>query len=671
MLSKKKLRDISPEERNKILSEAWLNIQVDDRKIFNPLSQIPKTCEENPHLYIMWLMTQPEYFSFVCREILNVELLPFQGVVLKTMWNHRFPMMVCSRGFSKSFLLAIYNLLQMLLNKDRQIVITGSAFRQSKFVFEYMEKIWWNAPLLRNIFKSESEGPSHGMDMWNFRMANSNTKAIPIGTGEKIRGMRANIVEVDEFKSMNREIFETVVGGFTSVSSNLLSVVKQKAAEKLAKELNIEFIIDEELLRNNQLLICGTCDYSFNHFAEYWRKWRSYVTSQGNVRELSKQFNDGVVPEGFDWRDYCVIRIPYNLLPDGFMDSAQISRSKASMLPETFNLEYGAVFVKDSSGFFKRSVVENCVASGENSIQINGKSVIFGPTLRGNKDFKYIFGVDPASEVDKFSIIILELHPEHVRIVYCWTTNKEEYREKYNAGLVKESEFYGYCARKIRDLMKAFPCEKIAMDSQGGGYHVLECLHDRDKMKEGERPIWPIINPEKPSDTDGEFGEHIVELINFADAKWVEAANHGLKKDFLDKICLFPHTDAVDYALAGVEDTAQNRLYDRLEDCICDIEELKNELSTIVITTTISGRDRWDTPEIKIPGQKKGRLRKDRYSALVMANMVARTIQRSPEKVNHTLELGWTKGEGVDKLDMNGPAFVGPAWASKLLGDLY
>jgi hypothetical protein len=667
---KKLKRDISPSERASILQDAWLNIQVDNKNIPNPLANIPKIVEEDPQYYILYLMSQPDYFAFACKEILNVEIFPFQGVVLKTLWNHRFPMLVCTRGFSKSFVLAIYSLLQMFFNQNRQIVITGSAFRQSKVLFEYVEKIWHNSPILRDIFRSESEGPAHSPDSWNFRMADNVLRAIPLGpTGERIRGLRANIVVADEFKSINREIFESVVAGFTSVSSNVLNLVKQKAAEKLAKELNIEFEIDEELLKNNQLIISGTCDYSFNHFAEYWRRWRGFILSQGKEEELIKNFSDGIIPEGFSWKDYCIIRMPWTMLPNGFMDSAQISRSKSTMLKELFDMEYEAVFVRDSSGFFKRSLVESCVASGQNAIQINGKSVIFGPTLRGNSQLKYVMGVDPASEVDKFSIIILELHAEHVRIVYCWTTDKKEFREKHTAGLVAETDFYAYCARKIRDLRKTFTCERIAMDSQGGGYHVLECLHDKDKIKEGERPIWPIIDPEKPADTDGEFGEHIVELIQFADSKWVETANHGLKKDFLDKVCLFPNIDGIDYIMANLEDEAKGRLYDRLEDCIYDINELKNELSTIIITRTPSGRDRWDTPEIKLPGQKKGRLRKDRYSALLMANSIARLIQRTPEKGQPTTEVGWA--QPGEKLEVSGPSFVGPNWATKILNDLY
>jgi hypothetical protein len=42
-------------------------------------------------------------------------------------------------------------------------------------------------------------------------------------------------------------------------------------------------------------------------------------------------------------------------------------------------------------------------------------------------------------------------------------------------------------------------------------------------------------------------------------------------------------------------------------------------------------RDHWDTPEIKTEGSKKGRLRKDRYSALLMANSSARRLNRQRE----------------------------------------
>jgi hypothetical protein len=263
----------------------------------------------------------------------------------------------------------------------------------------------------------------------------------------------------------------------------------------------------------------------------------------------------------------------------------------------------------------------------------------------------------------------MELNEDHRRIVYVWSTNRKEYKERLKTGLIEEGDFYGYCARKIRELMTTFPCERIAMDSQGGGVAVSEALHDRDKLREGELQIWPIIDPEKPADTDGEPGLHLIEMCNFSSADWTSEANHGLRKDFEDKVCLFPYFDAACLELASIDDNRHSRLYDTLEDCLMEIEELKNELSTIIITQTLNGRDRWDTPEIKLPGNKKGRLRKDRYSALVMANMAARTMVRNPIRPLITADGGFAV-PGY-RSDAQGQEYNGPSWFTDKMKGIY
>ena len=45
------------------------------------------------------------------------------------------------------------------------------------------------------------------------------------------------------------------------------------------------------------------------------------------------------------------------------------------------------------------------------------------------------------------------------------------------------------------------------------------------------------------------------------------------------------------------EDDKIAKKYDTLEDCVMEIEELKDELSMIVMTQTSTGREKWDTPE--------------------------------------------------------------------------
>ena len=216
--------------------------------------------------------------------------------------------------------------------------------------------------------------------------------------------------------------------------------------------------------------------------------------------------------------------------------------------------------------------------------------------------------------------------------------------------------------------MKVFPCAEIAMDAQGGGIAVMEALHDKDKIQEGEVALWPTIDENKEKDTDGEPGLHILEMIQFAKADWVVEANHGMRKDFEDKVLLFPYFDSATIGLAISDDKLKDRKYDTLEDCVMEIEELKDELSMIIMSQTTTGRDKWDTPEVKLAGGKKDRLRKDRYSAILMANMSARRIQRTPVPPPFEHLGGFATHI---KSDEDGPDFVGPAWFTENIRGIY
>ena len=653
------------------LEDAWLNIDVEEDSLFDPVDFIFRQGNtDDLHLRLSWLMMQPEYFSMVCKQIFNIDLLPVQALMLKEMWNRKFPMLIASRGFGKSFVLSLYSMMRAFFMPRRKIVIVGAAFRQSKVLFEYMDTIWKNAPILRDL-SSTNSGPRRDVDRCVMHIGDSTITCLPLGDGSKIRGQRANDIVADEFASIPREIFENVVAGFAAVSSSPVENVKRIAAGKKAKQLGKEQadIKEDELVKANQIILSGTAYYDFNHFAEYWKKWKAIINSKGNPSKLKEIFGEGEeLPSGFDWREYSIIRIPYELLPEGFMDAAQVARSKATVHSGIYQMEFGACFTTDSQGFFKRSLIESCVVKKNEPVVLPSGEVFFESILRGDPNKRYVFGIDPASEVDNFSIIVLEQHADHSRIVHCWTTNRGEHKDKLKRGLVKESDFYSYCSRKIRDLMKVFPCERIALDAQGGGIAIMEALHDPDKIQDGELPIWEIIDDSKEKDTDGNPGLHILEMCQFAKADWVAEANHGTRKDFEDRVLLFPYFDSVSLGLALSDDKMTKRKMDTLEDCVMEIEELKNELSLIMMSQTPSGRDKWDTPEIKLPGGRKDRLRKDRYSALIMANMAARTMRRTPPPIDYESVGGFVGGLQSKE---EGPMFMGPSWWTEKMKDVY
>jgi hypothetical protein len=657
----------------KSIDEAWLNLDIGDDKLFNPFSFVNFN-DDDYHYKMLWLMTRPEYFSFLCKQIFNINILPSQALFLCEMWDRRFPMLIASRGFGKSFILSLYALMRALLLPERKIVVVGAAFRQSKVLFEYMETIWNNAPILRSLCDVNS-GPRRDVDRCVMRINKSRVTCLPLGDGQKIRGQRANDIISDEFASIPRDIFETVVAGFAAVTADPIENVKKLAAKKKAEELGIQLEVQSDSIieqKNNQIILSGTAYYDFNHFAEYWKKWKSIIASQGRLNKLREIFGEDP-PKDFNWKDYSVIRVPYELLPEGFMDASQVARSKATVHAGIYQMEFGACFTRDSQGFFKRTLIESCIANdGSNDSTIikdsKDEDIVFESSLRGDTKKKYIFGVDPASEVDNFSIVVLEVNPDHRRIVHCWTTNRSEHKMKVKSGYSAESDFYSYCARKIRDLMKMYPWVHIAMDAQGGGIAVMESLHDTDKLQDGEVAIWPTIDEDKEKDTDDNRGLHILEMCQFAKYEWLAEANHGLRKDLEDKAVLFPRFDAITLGLSNVEDGLKGRVFDTLEQCVLEIEDLKDELTMIQITQTPSGRDKWDTPETVIGTGKKGKQRKDRYSALIMANMAARTLARLPEATIYNFYGGFAT---MEKTEKKGNMYSGPSWFTDSVEDTY
>lgn len=655
----------------KNIEEAWLNLDISDNEVFNPFDMVSIN-DDDYYLKLSWLMSRPEYFSFLCKYIFNINILPSQALFLHELWNRKFPMLIASRGFGKSFILSLYAMIRALILPERKVVIVGAAFRQSKVLFEYMETIWNNSPILRSMCDASS-GPRRDVDRCVMRINKSRITCLPLGDGQKIRGQRANDIISDEFASIPRDIFETVVAGFAAVSSDPIENVKKIAAKKRAEELGIEIEQNEKDVlkkRDNQIILSGTAYYDFNHFAEYWKKWKSIIKSQGQPNRLREVFGEDP-PADFNWKDYSIIRIPYELLPEGFMDASQVARSKATVHAGIYQMEFGACFTRDSQGFFKRTLIESCVVNEQSPIKDQeDKEILFQAQLRGDPNKKYVFGVDPASEVDNFSIVVLEINPSHRRIVHCWTTNRAEHKEKVKKGFSKETDFYAYCARKIRDLMKLFPCVHIALDAQGGGIAVSESLHDLDKLEEGEFPIWPTIDDDKPKDTDDQRGLHILEMCQFAKYDWLSEANHGLRKDLEDKAILFPMFDAISIGISNAEDGLKGRVYDTLEQCVLEIEDLKDELTMIQMTQTSSGRDRWDTPDTVVGTGKKGKQRKDRYSALIMANMAARTLARTPEAASYEFYGGFATLSDKDKKP-EGDMYSGPNWFTDSTKDLY
>lgn len=665
-------------------SDAWLGLTLEELDVKrNPLITTDPFFKEHPHLQVVDIFRDPNYLAYTVWILFGVKLLPFQAVILAELWRRPFPLFVGCRGLGKTYLLAVYSMLRAMFMPDYKVVVVGAAFRQSKFIFEYCEKLWENGHVYRSMCTTNS-GTRRSVDKLTFHINDSTITAIPVGTGEKIRGLRANAVIADEFDSHNREIFETVIQGFGVVTASPADNVSKMA--KLRKLQADGLIIDEDDYRvaSNQLIISGTAGYYFGTFFEYFKKYRSIVESRGKEDILLEIFS-GDIPENFNWKDYSVIRVPYQLLPEGFMDTKIISRARATTNKSIFAMEYEAVFAEDSEGFFKRSTIERAIANDKNCKDPNWFPwcpAPFDPQLRGNSKATYVMAVDPASEIDNLAIVILEIKDEHARVAYVWTTNKKNFQKRRGAGFVHEDGYYAFVARKIRDLMKIFPCESIGMDTQGGGYALMEALAAKNNLLPGEEPFWEIPGEyDKPKPTDSYTGKHIIEPIQFANYAWTHEANFALQKDIESGKLLFPRFDPATIELSILDDKARIEklerdqpdiayevlMYDTLEDAVLEVEELKNELASIIVSKApgVTARFRWTVPEIRLDANRKAPSRKDRYSALLIANYMARKIYGEVHDRVTYKPIGGLVGGPSKKSGKGAPLYTGPEWYTK------
>ncbi len=450
----------------------------------------------------------------------------------------------------------------------------------------------------------------------------------------KIRGFRANVVIADEFASIPEDVFDIVVRGFAATAKTPVEEAKKIDFDKRLAKIDLPsdvkkiLVTDDGKMHGNQIVYSGTAYYAFNHFAKKYQMWRDIICSKGNADKIAQIFGgDNLVPDNFDYKDYSLMRIPHTHLPEGLLDQRQLANAKATLPRNIYLMEYGAVFVKDSDGFYPRSLIEGCSVGPSRPIETPDGAVTFTPLMRGIKGPKYVMGIDPAAERDNLAVVIIEVWSNHYRVVYCWAVNKKEFIKRKKRGLITDDDYYAYCCSRIREIVRLFNPVRIEMDSQGGGYAIAEMLRNKKLLdtKNGDFPIYEVIDFDDPKFTDGETdGRHILHLLAQT-SEFNQNANIALHKSFETRTLLFPAFDSVKMYAAIQGEKSMGIVFDTYEENVFNLEELKNELCTIQMSETATGKERFDTPQVVQPGSvegrsRKGRLRKDRYIALLLSH---------------------------------------------------
>lgn len=381
----------------------------------------------NPHRFVK------DYFG--------IDLRLFQQMILNMMFiSIRFTYLA-ARGQGKSYLLAVYCCARCILYPETKIVIASKSRGQALEIIEKIVKeIKPKSDNLKLEIKDDSISPMNAyIDFWN----GSSIKIIT--SNENARHNRANIVIIDEYRMVDKNIIDGVIKKFLTAEREP-KFLKKPEYKNYPKE-------------RNQQMYASSCWFK-NHWS--WEHVKDYSLNMVQDNE------------------FFICALPYQLsVAEKLLN---INDVEMDMKDSTFNaiqfsMECGCLFYGEN---------ENAFYNYENLINIRRIHQALYPklvydTISHTKLIKYpqkltgeirLLTADIAvmgskkNRNDATAIFILQLIPtrdgQYIRNVL--------YSENYDGGHTEEQ------ALQIRRLYEQMECDYIVMDTNGVGIGVYDNL---------------------------------------------------------------------------------------------------------------------------------------------------------------------------------------------------
>ena len=544
--------------------------------------------------------------GFTTELISGVKLAPYQELHIKAFFNRNFNMCVFGRGCGKSFTAAVFCFLQCVFEPNTKILIAGPTFRTARFIFNNLEKIVQSpgAELLAQCFGAKAKRN----DQFEWQINGGSIVAIPLN-GEKIRGFRANILVLDEFLLLPEEIIKNVLMPFLVAPQNIKERMEIREME--------DKLISEGLMKENEravfentskMLAFSSASFTFENLYKTYNEWIEKITNKGKGEAT-----------------YFVSQMSYEALPEEMIDKTIIEEAQnGGSSHSSFLREYCARFTDGSDSYFNAKKMEDC------TLKFNEKPHTL---LKGEKDKKYILGIDPnmsdSPNADYFAMAIIEVDEEkkqgvlvhtyaglgnlknHVAYLYYTLTNFNIVLMIIdNAGAdtfltaCNESELF----KKQKMEIKTFD---IDSDLEGVDYEFM-IKNARKKYNLQDKRI--AFNQVFTSNFIRKANEYLQACIDYKKI-WF-ASKTSSNESFFNEVI----NQNIPIELMKTDDKKDWTTLDFIENQDDFIYQTKKQCALVEHSSTSRGTQTFDLPQHLKRSSSANKARKDNYSALMLAN---------------------------------------------------
>lgn len=384
------------------------------------------------------------------KDLLGVDLVWFQRIILRALWFKKYNLLLMSRGIGKTWMLALFAILYGMLYPGVDIGVITPSFKQTEFLFDKISDFYDNSAYMRAATSKLQKTTYRALiKFYNGAMI----EGLPLGTGEKVRGRRYNIILIDEYAFVDDIIIKKVVRPMMNV--------KKKGVE-------------------NKYIISSTAYYTWNH---YYLQYLLY-----NVMSAKK-------PNLYGLHEYIFEDLNMVPNPPFELDEEVYKMMKMDTTREIYEMENLGKFPVENVGFFSPLLIDKCTPR-RGEIEDNSCPM----EITGDKNCSYAMGIDAARVAggDNFAISILKIQNGIKKLVHSFTLNGAPYQEMiYN----------------IRRLLQEFNVVQINCDAGGGGTTIKDLLMQPYKILSG-KVLPPILDMDDKDMLERE-GIHMLRMVNF------------------------------------------------------------------------------------------------------------------------------------------------------------
>lgn len=550
----------------------------------------------------IWCEFWRKNIEIFVEQYFGLKLYTFQKILIHMMHISDFFCWIACRGLGKSYLTAIYCCAIAVLYPGVKIVIASGNKRQAGAVItEKIADLMHDSPTLANEIEPRGIRTFHDNVSCVFK---NGSKIMAVTSSQGSRGVRANIILLDEFRMIDKTILDQVLKPFLTNKRTPPFYKNSNEYKNYPKENNKEIYLSSAWLKSH---------WSWDKFGD-----------------ITKMMLEGKSACSFDIGYEC--SLDHDLISQEKIDEDKISLGEFS-----FGMEYeGRFFGENENSFYKSAEINQCrvlqnpfypLADDEyRNEDIRKKRLKQMPRKKGEIR---ILSVDVAvsksnnNDNSVYTLMrLLENGNSYVREVV--------YIESHN-GMKMESQ-----AIRIKRLDYEFNADKIIIDAQGVGYPLIEEMERSHYDKTIDMHFEPIGVYASNANSDFEplrNGNNKIFMM-----KAFERDNNNvavyLKNAFTSKKIRL----LIDENSKRDDFNSDKRFH---EDGVYAANKLLPFVQTSQLVFETLNLEYEVKPSGNIAIKEKGRNRKDRFSSTAYANYLAQLIEDEEYKKKNKKKGGF------------------------------